>query len=107
MGVAAAQTGEPNPVEQFTDLGAPAPAPGKAEADVRLHREVREKAPLLGDVADPAPLRGEVVTIIVEDGAAQGDHAAVGPVEDGQNPEQSRLAASGGSENRREGALRD
>ena len=65
MRVTPAEPAQPDRLEQGVDLAAAAPtgpvsASREPEADVARHRQVREQAAFLRDVADPAPLRREV-----------------------------------------------
>jgi hypothetical protein len=107
MGVTASQPGEPDTLEQLGDLRLPPLPCPKPKPDVALHREMREEAPLLGDVADPATLGADVVMVIVENHATDRHHPPVGPLEAGEDAQQGRLATAGGPEHRREGAVRN
>ena len=101
VGVAALQARQPDHLEQLADP-LPSCRAGQPEGDVRLHREVRKQAALLGDVADPAPLGMDVRALAVDDLARDPDRAAVGSLEAGEQAQQRRLAAAGRSEDRRQ-----
>jgi hypothetical protein len=77
---------------------------GEPEADVGFDGQVREQAALLRDVADPAPFRPGVDARAIDQDVADLDRAGVGAVEAGHQPQQGRLAATGGTENRRQGS---
>ena len=62
-----------------------------------------ESRVVLEDEADVATLRGEPGRVL----AREQDLARVGPLEAGDDPQQSRLAGAAGPEHRRERALRD
>jgi hypothetical protein len=68
MRVTPAEPAQPDRLEQGVDLAAAALAGGQPEADVARHRQVREQAAFLRDVADPAPLRWEVDAGVVRIG---------------------------------------
>jgi hypothetical protein len=98
--VATGEAGQPGRVEQLGGaLSAPVP-PGQAEPDVRLDREVREKAALLRDIADAAPFGGQVDAGPVRHGGADRDRSTVCLLEAGQHPQQRGLATAGRAEDR-------
>ena len=80
--------------------------PRQAEADVGADRQVREQAPLLGDVADPALFRRDVGVA----SATTRPPIAIAPdraLEPGEQPQQRRLADPGGPQQGRERARRN
>jgi len=82
------------------------PASSESEADVARHRQVREQAALLRDVADAAPFGRQVDAGAVDQHTADADRARVRALESGQQPQQGRLAAARRAEDGRQGAGR-
>jgi hypothetical protein len=97
VGVTAGQAAQAHGVEQVAHLAVTL-APGEAEGDVRAHGQVREEAPLLGHVADPALFGRYVVAAVVDGPPADGHGPPVGTLETGQHPQQGRLPAARGAE---------
>ncbi len=99
---------EADELEGGVDAGAPLPLGAREpETHVLGHGEVREERALLRDVADRAPVRAYV------DAAGAGHcpvadryGASIGRDETDQEAQQGRLAASGGAEDRSQGARR-
>ena len=103
VGVAPAVPGQPHQLEELVDPAAAIRAPGQAEGHVAPDAEMREQRALLGDVPDAAPLaRHEATAGVVDQVLADEDLSVVGPFEAGHDPQQRRLAAPRGAEDRRE-----
>ena len=101
-----AEAAEADQLQQLLDPAAAALGARQAEADVGGDVEVGEERPLLGDEADRPPLGGEVGARVAEHPLAEADRAAVGVLEAAEQPQQRRLAAAGGAEDRGQAAGR-
>ena len=92
---AADLAGQADEVEQLGDPSRATPvAAGQAEADVLLHREVREESALLGDVADAAILRCDEHAGRHHRVPADGHRPRIRAMEAGDHPKQGRLATT-------------
>jgi hypothetical protein len=106
MGVAAGELAEARELHELGHPDPPAPA-GEAKADVGGDGEVGKERPLLGHVPDAPALGGEMEPTVVDDAAADGDDAAIRPLETGQEAQQGRLAAPRRSQDGGQGAFGD
>src|SRR6185295_14888195 len=75
-------------------------------ADIGGNVEVGKEGALLGDEADLAPLGSNVLAAIVERPLAEVDLTGPGSLEAGDDPQQRRLAAARGAEDRCQGPRR-
>ncbi len=79
-------------------------ATGQAEPHVAGDGQVREERPVLEHHADAASLGRHEVVGAGQDRVADGDGPGVGDLEPGDDPQQRRLAAAAGTEQRQRGA---
>ena len=97
------QLGDP----RFRPRAGPALAARQAEGDVLRHRQVREERPVLGDVAEPAPVWRHPDAVAADLPVTDEHRAGRGRFEAGDHPQQRRLAASGRPDDRGDAAVGD
>jgi hypothetical protein len=84
VGISPTQTGQADGIEELSHPGPPAIVPWQTEPDVRLHGEMREETPLLGDVAKLPALGGHMGVIVVHDDLTNCHGSAVGSFKAGE-----------------------
>src|SRR4029079_9347347 len=97
-------TGQADHAQRLGNYGFPVIRPVQAKTYVRGDIEVTEKRALLEDHPDPAAFRRLVAIGSTYQTVVELDRAGVDPLEAGDQAEHRRLAATGGAEERGEGA---
>jgi hypothetical protein len=81
VGKALSHTAETDHLKQFSDALATSVTSREAKANVALDREVREQAPVLGDVANPTSIGIDEMCLVVNDLAPKANAPSIGAFE--------------------------